>query len=115
MTSRHESADMQAVYTDITQDTINEKYSAQMLNSENVDRMMDRINPCRIKSRLDEEEIDREQKVENYSASITQNHGSMLSYLFGLEPLLDEEARGEVEEHKPIPVAATLTVLAELL
>jgi hypothetical protein len=48
--ARHESADMQAVYTDITQDMIDGKYGAQMLDSVAVRNMMDRRNPDRIKS-----------------------------------------------------------------
>jgi hypothetical protein len=78
---------MQAVHTNITKEMIDRKYSAHMLNSEHVDRMMDGVNPGCIKSRLHEEEMDREHKVENYSASITPNPGSMLYYLLGIELL----------------------------
>jgi hypothetical protein len=43
-TSRHESVDIQEVYTYITQDMIDEKYRTEMLNSEHIDRIMDRVN-----------------------------------------------------------------------
>jgi hypothetical protein len=59
--------------------------------------------------------MDRKQKVENYSSSITPNPSSMLSYMLGLEPLLDEDVGYEVVEHTPIPVAVAPTVFAEVL
>jgi hypothetical protein len=53
-TARRESVDMQGVHTHIKQEVINGNNSVQMLNNEAVDRIMDRVNPGRIKSRLDE-------------------------------------------------------------
>jgi hypothetical protein len=117
--ARHKSADVQAVYTDITQYMIDGKYAAKMLDSAAVRNMMDRRNPDRIKSRLDKDELDREQKVDGYCTSIIQNPGSMLSYTLGLESLYDEvdhDAPGntkpvttifaEVEEQDRLPKAA---------
>jgi hypothetical protein len=58
--ARHESVAMQAVYTDITQEMIDGKYGAQMLDSAAFIHMMDYRNPDRVRLRLNEGKLDRE-------------------------------------------------------
>jgi hypothetical protein len=45
--------------------------------------MIDRVNPDRLNSRSNEEELKREKKVDGYCLFVVPNPGTMLPYMLG--------------------------------